>query len=354
MYKISRAIFLLIFIISVLLLGNSRNMNNNISTNYNINLIQNSNKKGKENMIEKNIVPEWANFFESNEYDLFIKEIKDYFMKKGMEINIHDGILFKTNLESQIDEFGLSNIGRSCKSAGIDHYKELIKEYFDNLEEVEKFSKEFEKISDDFSKIKDYIGVRIYPEIDDNKNMIKKKLTDGLYIVIVFDTPISTTTVNNEKLKKWNKNIDELVEVGRENIKTKYYSEISEEVIEGTAIILLLSDNFFVTNKILDIEITPKYIGKYGSIIGIPTRNIMVIHPINDINKTVPDISTLISIVHNASQKEPGKISEKLFWYKDGKYKEVPYKIEKDQVQFLPPEDFIDMMNELAEKTGKK
>ena len=43
-------------------------------------------------------------------------------------------------------------------------------------------------------------------------------------------------------------------------------------------------------------------------------------------------------------------VRNNLFWYKDGTYTELPYKFENGKLQFFPPDNFVELLNELKAK----
>ena len=45
----------------------------------------------------------------------------------------------------------------------------------------------------------------------------------------------------------------------------------------------------------------------------------------------------------------PGSLSPYLYWYHDGEFTVLPYESEDDALTFVPPDEFVDVMDELTE-----
>src|ERR1700686_583357 len=101
-------------------------------------------------------VPEWASFFNIDEFEEFIKAIDKYFYSKNITYNLGDGMLTAGPNDFELfSTLGLTNVAQVCKQDE--------KENFDGLIRTNQFDKEFKKIIHDYNQIKEYIGVRLYP-----------------------------------------------------------------------------------------------------------------------------------------------------------------------------------------------
>jgi len=178
-------------------------------------------------------LPQWASFFNTSEYSTFIYEIEYYFKKKKIQIEISEGIINVEQNEFGLNNLGLSNVAQICKQDETKNYKEIITEHFNTLIQSNKFELEFKKISDNFEEVKKYIGVRLYNKeyisYAGQENIIAKEFTGDIYCVIVFDFPHSVSSIKREQSEKWKKSVDELFEIGKQNIREKYPITITKE-----------------------------------------------------------------------------------------------------------------------------
>jgi len=161
-----------------------------------------------------------------------------------------------------------------------------------------------------------------------------------LFRVLVFDFPNSISNVKPENIQNWGKKEEDLLEIGLENIKQKYSLEAVEQELLDFKIWALETEHFFSSNIILEKERLKKYLGSKGALVGMPTRHVTMIYPIND-SEAMKIISPLIFVIKGIFTDGPGSLSESLYWYKDGKLTTLPYTLKKKKIDFFPPDEFI-------------
>jgi len=295
-------------------------------------------------------IPEWASFFDNKEYSAFIKEIETYFKNLNIQFEIGDGQIETNENEFGFSNLGLVNVAQVCKQEDKKHYKEIITEHFNSMIRANKFEKEFAKIADNFAEVKKYIGVRLYDNeyvaYVGKENTIGKNFAGDIYSMIVFDFPDIVLSIKPEQTTTWNKTIDELFQIGIENIKAKYPLTITKEAFGEFSIWFIQGEHFFTPNIVFDIENRLELIGSKGSLIGLPHRHSAIIYPIENL-EVVKAINGIIPTVYGMNQEGPGSLSNNLFWYKDKKFTQLPYKIEEGKLQFIPPDNFLELLNEL-------
>lgn len=300
---------------------------------------------------DNNKVPKWASFFSKKEYQIFNKEINVYFENLKVDFSINDGIVIIKGNQFGFENLGLINIAQVCKQEqNTKLYKKIINEHFASLIRTHNFEQEFKKISDDFEKVKKYIGLRLYnneyASHIGKEQTIGKDITAGIYAMVVFDFPDSIINIKPEQTLKWNKSVDEIYEIGKNNIREKYPINTFEEKFENFSIMFGTADHFFTPNIMLDIKKKPELIGEFGSLIGIPHRHSVLVYPIENL-EVVKAINGLIPIVYGMNQEGPGSLSNEIFWYFNDTFTELPYKFEDNKLQFIPPNNFLDILNKL-------
>jgi hypothetical protein len=298
-------------------------------------------------------VPEWASFFNESEYSDFLKAIENYFNKKNVTYELGEGVLTVGANDFGFTSLGLTNVAQVCKQDKPTNYHNLVSSHFESMVRANLFDAEFKKIVHDFEKVKKYIGVRLYPK--DYIANIGKDLTIGkdfagdIYAMLVFDLPESITNVQPEQAKKWNKDFDDLFQIGLQNIKDNYPLDISQQKFNTFTIWFIQGHHFFTPNIVFDLNNFPKFVGSKGSLIGIPHRHSVIIYPIENI-ETITAINQLIPTIYGMNAEGPGSVSNNLFWYKDGHFENLPYKINDKELQFFPPDSFMELLNTLSER----
>lgn len=296
------------------------------------------------------IVPEWASFFDSKEYVLFIEEVENYFKNLNIQYELSDGQVIAGENKFGFNHLGLLNLAQVCKQEELKYYKEIISRHFNTLIKANQFDKEFEKIANNFEEVKKYVGVRLYDNeylaAIGKENTIGKDFAGDIYETLIFDFPDSIINIKPEQATAWNKTVEELFEVGIENIKHNYPLTVTKEDFGEFSVWFVDTEHFFAPNIVFDLENRKELIGSKGSLIGLPHRHVAIIYPIENL-EVVKAINGLIPTIYGMNQEGPGSLSNNLFWYKDKVFTELPYKVEDNKLQFFPPDNFLELLNEL-------
>lgn len=297
-------------------------------------------------------IPEWASFFTSNEYSVFIEAIRSYFDRLNLQYTIEDGVVSVEENYFGFNELGLQNLSQMCKQNDIKDYEAVVKDHFETMVRIHKFDKEFEEIVSDFEKIEKYIGVRLYDvEYAANlqkENMIVQHFTEGVLAVLVFDLPESVMNIKPEQIEPWGKTSDELYEIGKQNIKQNYVVNLFEEKVGDNKFWFAEADHFYATNFVMNIQDFPQVIGRKGSLVSIPNRHIALIYPIQNL-EVVGALNNMLYLTSRMYEDGPGSITDRLYWYNDGIFLDIPHRIEDEKLAITPPSVFIDALNELGE-----
>jgi len=299
-------------------------------------------------------VPDWASFFTSDEYSIFIKAVEDYFNKLDIEYTLDDGVVYiAADNTFGFEKLGLQNLSQMCKQNDIKDYEAVVADHFNTMIRIHKFNTEFDEIVSDFEKIKKYIGIRLhdieYAANLKEENLIIKDFAEGVVAMLVFDLPESVMNIKPSQAEPWNKTIDELFEIGKKNIKENYPVNLSEEKVGDNKIWFAEADHFYATNIAMHIEDYPQLIGKKGALVSIPNRHVTMIYPIHDL-EVVGTLNNMLYLTSRMYEDGPGSITDKLYWYCNGVFIDIPHKTENEKLVISPPDLFIDALNELGEE----
>ncbi|MDU1890755.1 MAG: hypothetical protein E6767_08695 [Dysgonomonas sp.] len=308
-------------------------------------------KKKKGSQIS---VPDWATFMTPKEYSIFIKATEEYFNKLNIGYSIeNEGVVLVSENDFGFGQLGLHNIAQICKQNDIKDYKAIVKDHFDAMVRIHKFNKEFEETVSNFEKIEKYIAVRLYNmEYGANlegDNIIVRDFAEGIIAMLVFDLPESVVNIKPEQVTPWNKTIDELFELGNENIRKNYPIDLSEHKVGEHMIWFAEADHFFASNFAFDIKNYPQVVGSQGSLVSIPNRHTVIIYPIRNLD-VIGVLNNMLYLTSRMHEDGPGSITDRLYWYNDGKFTNLPHKMENEKLVFSPPGEFVDVLNELGKE----
>ncbi len=298
-------------------------------------------------------VPDWAPFFTREEYTAFVGAIGKYFKGKNLSYEVHDGVVELGPNEFEFGKLGLGNLSQVCKqSRNLSEYPEIVAQHFDSLIQGQVFNIEFQKLVNDYAKVKQYLGVRMYPmDYIDHigmKGVMGKPFAGDIYAMLVFDLPHSVQNVQPEQAAKWGKSFEELFETGLQNIKRNCPVSLKQLNLGEFDIWFAEGVHFFVPNIAFDLPLRPDLVGKYGALVGLPHRHAAIIYPIETLD-VIKAVNTLIPIVKGMNEEGPGSLSDNIFFFQNGEFEALPYKITEEKLQFFPTDNFITLLNSLAE-----
>lgn len=302
------------------------------------------------NNSSRNTVVPWAPFLTSEEAHNFTSDVESYFSKLGPKyiIDFDQGVV-----SNESTSYGLENIAQIYHQASESEKKSVVHDFFNSLRNDEKLGKQIEDNIDNFELVKPYLGVRIYPseyldQIGDSNVVIRHDFP-GSVSVLVLDLPTTVSSIKPELTKKWNLKTDELFRIGIDNVTTKYQPEISLEIItDKVSVWLISSENLFTTTHLFHLHNHAELIGEYGSLVLIPHRHTVLIYPIDNL-KVVEAIKILIPLGQNMYSEGPGSISASIMWYHAGAFINLPYSVSNTKVNFTPPQEFNDVLNQIKE-----
>lgn len=305
----------------------------------------------KNNSGETLVVPEWASFFNAEEYRSFLSLVTAYFRQRNLQAEIEDAVVRVHDSTLQLDQMGLLNIAQLCRQLEPGEWQEAVTRHFDSLIDSRKFSAEFEKYGDDFSFAQPYLGVRLYAAESIAAIGVEKVsgdyLTEDIFRMLVYDFPQSVQNVPPSQSARWQKSTEELFETGRSNIRNNYEFNIQELKLGELDVKFVDGEHFFVPNIILDIENYPELIGTHGSLLAVPHRHVAIVYPIESA-EVIAAFNNLIPVVSGMYEEGPGSVSDNIILYQKGVYTKIPYSIDGDKITVTPPQNFIDLLNYLS------
>lgn len=298
-------------------------------------------------------VPTWAGFFEKTEYLNFLEELDLYFKLRGLNYEVESGVVTVSEREEELGKLGLTNIAQICKQHKIEEYGELITVHLDGMLGKRESDKKLMEHADDFRIIRDYVAIRLHNidsvSIIGRENLIGFPVAGDIFAMLVFDLPESIVNVQRKHTEAWDKTDEELIELGIHNARERNPVEVVRHEFGGNPIYFVSAEHFFSGNFIFDLPEHPELIGWHGTLVGIPNRHTTLFFPINDIG-VLDGLNRLLPTVYGMHQEGPGSLSDKLFWYHEGEYLDLPYEVANGQLSFSPPATFVELLNRLADQ----
>lgn len=292
----------------------------------------------------------WASFMDPEAYEAFIGIVETYFEEHGVSISFGEGYLTIEGDESQ--QLGLVNLAQGCAQIDPSEWHDFIYAYFDDLLGLVQDEPQVVANIESFDEAEPLLAVRIWPEDYATQagpdSLFFREDIEGTVSVLVFDFPTSVRSVTLDEFATWGMELEEVFEVALANTLTHYFQDVFHEELESGIELWFLSDgSFFVASQALFLDQYPDCLGEFGSVFGIPTRDILLCHPIDN-TEVIEAVDYLILAISGLEFEGPGSVSPYLYWYHEGVITNLPYSLGESEIEFSPPDIFLEVLNQLV------
>ena len=303
-------------------------------------------------------LPVWARALGAQGFRTFIALVEAYFAKRSIPIRLdaEEGVVRPTpGVMEQSSVFGLQNIAQTCSQNDRDRWRELIDTHFDCIfENVDEQQNALTIDASDFGHMRQFVRARLYPLdlVNQSVETVHRPGPEGTVEVIVLDLPRSVRTVARSEADAWPLDHEALFALGRNNLRSSgLMKDNAVQMQPGVELHLYASDSFYAASHILILgDYLPADLPN-GALVGIPKRDVLLVHHIRNIG-VAEAIGAMLQAVIGMHADGPGSLSPNLYWYRNGVLQVLPYELTGNTLDFTPPADFGEMMNELADRAN--
>lgn len=293
--------------------------------------------------------PGWAAPMSEDQTTSYLAAISDEFERRGLPYEVGDGTV-RVERGGEWHEFGLSNLAQLCHMVGEREWRGTIAEHFDNLFVAADDDARVKELARDFEGVRSLFKVRLYPGANlggiDPKPPASWEYAPGLTAVFVYDLPTTVKTANESEIEHWGRSREELLSAALENVRA---DEVDVKPLgEGpSAPIACFAEHFFAASHafLLGERLPPEANG--SAVFAVPHRHALLYAPLVDLS-VAESINALILRAAAMFQEGPGSISPSLYWWREGSVTLLPSQFDGSNVQFFPPDDFVQALEELA------
>ncbi len=294
-------------------------------------------------------VPDWAAFFSAEAFHSFLEAVEGEIKRRTLSYTMGDGVITLAFEGRPPEQYGLQNLAQVCNQIERPEWSGAISRHFDNVFQAAKESGDLDALAADFPRARRLLKVRLYhPDYLSavEGRLAHEALADGLLQVLVYDFPTTISTVKPEHAASWGRPMDELFAIALDNVRANDPPRRENlELPDGAVVQALVGESFFVASQALALE---DHLGdppRYGALVSVPHRHIVLYHPIRD-RSVIQAIHAMIPMTQHFYQEGPGSISPSLYWRKTGAFMALPARIEGKTIEFSPPPAFVEQVLE--------
>lgn len=296
-------------------------------------------------------VPIWADFFGPGQFLRFLDLVQDYFRNRHIQFTMLDGVVSLPSLgDGGKVGLGLTNIAQACHQMDETDWPALIGEHFDHIVLSLQETRSLKDKMGDFEQIRSRLLVQVWPEETletvGPENIVHHVHLRDTASILAIDSPMSLMSVSVEHAKKWGQSTEELFRIGLQNVLEKHPPQVSPYELGETPIMLMTGQHICLPANVLLLRHYPGCLGRYGSLLGLPHREVILCHPIDD-EKVLPALGMMLNALPKMYQEGPWSISPNLYWFHNGRFTNLPYE-SGNTVRFMPPPEFVDLLQEVA------
>jgi hypothetical protein len=202
----------------------------------------------------------------------------------------------------------------------------------------------------EFEEVRSTLKVWVCPEGNAAEtspdSLVSRPMAPGLQAILVVDRPDSIAFVKPELAASWGKPVEELFALGLANVRKQDKPQAG--LVNNSRIHALTGESFFVTTWSLMLDEVFDPIPEHGGLVAIPQSHVVFFMPIVDVS-VAPQIGPMLALTDGLFKKGPDAVSPNLYWWRGGNLTHLPGGVTERGVEFTPTDDFLDVLNGLAE-----
>jgi hypothetical protein len=296
-------------------------------------------------------IPEWASFFDREEYRTFLGLVDIALERQGHEEREWGDGVVQVLLDGEPHTLGLANLAQMVRGEPREDWEAIVGEHFRRLGEVRRDSDDVP-----FEAAEPILKLRLWrrEDLPEELDHVSRPFADDLVLMLSLDWPEAVTNVTSEQVAAWGRGEEKLFAIAERNTREEPDIEQDELVNgEGARAVVCFGDSFFASSQVLWPE---RYLGDLppdGALVAVPHRHMAWMYALTDV-RALRVINEAAGWVHQVHVEGPGSISSQLYWFRPGRdVVRLPVEVSDATIRFSPPEEFVETLNGLAEPPAR-
>lgn len=207
-----------------------------------------------------------------------------------------------------------------------------------------------------YDAVRKYLSIRIYSDEAVGRHggpgaLVSRVDLEGTHTVLMLDLPGAFTAVQRKDYDHWKKGLDEVFRVAQDNVDSQQVEKITKMTDVGgdsIAVSILGSDDYAASYALDLARNSPDLVGDWGCAISLPNRSLVALCRISH-DKPV-DFIKFIQLtkdyLEQAFQQHPQRISDRFFWYYQGKFTPIRVETQGDgNINVVAPFELAELMS---------
>ena len=276
------------------------------------------------------IPKQYDHLINQEQYIRILELSQDFLAQFGQITGLEDGVISLEDLNGESQRFALDNLVRKLNGQDKELWSDIINEHFHNFFNDSESRYDFNNLN----QVKEIVVLRVYPDgyfesVNFQDKIIYRVDFEDTKTTLVFDLPDKFRPVEKIEFENWKVNQDYAFELAQQNVNKQEIEVYKQNYDNGFELFSFYSGDFSAS-YLIDLKNNADFvIGKYGSLVSIPTKGSGFAHPINhnDISLVIGDIHEMIIKFYD---EEPGQITVNYYWYYNDRFYKFPITIEEE------------------------
>ena len=292
----------------------------------------------------------WTHFMEKEEHERFLNLVEAYFLKENRVIQISDDTVYFPE-EPDSPAFSLLNLAQSCHLEEQNEWPKLVLSHLRALDRalVRDTPRSFEDT-------REHILLRLIPDDTgaESPDIIQKVEIPGTKTLLVFDSSEAVIPLSKKMaLQAWNKTEEELFALGEKNLLALASPVLSDITVgKGLNLKAVRGDSYFIASLALILEAHPEWSGRHGLLFGIPTRDTILMYPIED-EGVLEAMNVLPTILAELEKNGPGSVSKRVYFYRDKSIDSLAFQDNEGRLVMTQAKRFLKVLKELSDDKAR-
>jgi hypothetical protein len=210
--------------------------------------------------------------------------------------------------------------------------------------------RDMDALAADFEQVRPILRVRLMPDESMGGvavgEAVSRRPASGIIENLVYDFPDSTATVHENHLARWPVDADAAFDIAIANVRAEAPPAAETIDADGVQLAVMAGDSFYVASRAFFLD--ELLGGARDAVFAVPNRHVLIWYPLTDLS-VVQAMSPMFQIAMNLFREGPGSISDQLYWWRNGEFVHLPHRVAGKKINFVPPDDFVQKLNGLAE-----
>jgi hypothetical protein len=289
--------------------------------------------------------PDWAGFLDPGQWAEFSALVREHVAARRWIDDIEQGYVMQPFPEVLI---ALGDLARACHRAPRPQWPRLIAARLDRAVAMDA------AIENDPDAARAVLRARLVDDafLDDlGWELASRPVAAGLHLVLAHDLPTMVTMPARADVLRLGGE-DELFELALEQTRMEEAPEPDRYDLRNpdgsmTPLWLVTGESFFTATHALWAEEIVPPASPHGTLVAIPDRHTLLVHPIRDL-RVIRAVNHLLALAGRMHAAGPGSISDSIYWLRDGSLERLQSHTADEQVRFAPPQSFVQVLERLT------